>query len=177
MLPADKQLFVNMSPAALQVAGFDPIEIAAVSDGLGLRRDQIVLEVIEQERTAASKVLATNLELCREAGLKIALDDFGAASADLDLLALVSFDYVKIDRSFVHGANGVETRRRLLQSLQNVAVGVGATVIAEGIESLDDLKLVKELGFYAAQGFFLREPGTTLDETARPLDLLKVGEP
>jgi diguanylate cyclase (GGDEF)-like protein len=177
MLPADKQLFVNMSPAALQVAGFDPIEIAAVSDGLGLRRDQIVLEVIEQERTAASKVLATNLELCREAGLKIALDDFGAASADLDLLALVSFDYVKIDMSFVHGANGVETRRRLLQSLQNVAVGVGATVIAEGIESLDDLKLVKELGFYAAQGFFLREPGTTLDETARPLDLLKVGEP
>jgi len=176
-MPNNKQLFLNMSPAALEVPGFDPIEIAAVAEGLGLRRDQVVLEVIEQERTAASKLLAANLKACRDAGLKIALDDFGAASADLDLLALIAFDYVKIDMSFVQGANGVETRRRLLQSLQSVATGVGAFVIAEGIETLDDLRLVKELGFQAAQGYFLRAPGPTLDETSRPLDLLQVGEP
>ncbi len=176
-MPHDKELFLNMSPAALEVDGFDPVEITGVIESHGLRRDQIVIEVIEQERSAASKRLAQNLKLCRDAGLKIALDDFGAASADLDLLALIAFDYVKIDMSFVQGANGIETRRRLLQSLQNVANGVGAYVVAEGIETFDDLKLVNDLGFHAAQGFFLRAPGATLDETARPLDLLKVGEP
>jgi diguanylate cyclase (GGDEF)-like protein len=173
----NKQIFLNMSPAALEVSGFDPVEIVGVVDALGLRRDQVVIEVIEQERSAASQLLAANLKACRDAGLKIALDDFGAASADLDLLALVAFDYVKIDMSFVQGANGVETRRRLLQSLQSVARGVGAFVVAEGIETLDDLRLVKELGFEAAQGFFLRAPGPKPDETSRPLDLLTVSEP
>lgn len=176
-LASNKQLFLNVSPAALEAPGFDPIEIAGVVEGFGLRRDQIVLEVIEQERSAASKLLAANLKACRDAGMKIALDDFGAASADLDLLALIAFDYVKIDMSFVQGANGVETRRRLLQSLQSVATGVGAFVIAEGIETLEDLRLVKELNFQAAQGYFLRVPGSKPDETSRPLDLLTVSEP
>ena len=176
-LSSNKQLFVNISPAALEAPGFDPIEIAGVVDSLGLRREQVVIEVIEQERSAASKLLSTNLKACRDVGLKVALDDFGAASADLDLLALLAFDYVKIDMSFVHGASGVETRRRLLQSLHSVATGVGAFVIAEGIESLEDLRLVTELRFQAAQGYFLRAPGPKLDETSRPLDLLQVGEP
>jgi diguanylate cyclase (GGDEF)-like protein len=176
-LPSDKLLFINVAPAALEAPAFDPIEIVGVVDALGLKREQVVLELIEQERSAASKLLAHNLKLCRDAGLRIALDDFGAASADLDFLALIAFDFVKIDMSFVQGANGVETRRRLLQSLQSVATGVGAYVIAEGIETLDDLRLVKEMGFQAAQGYFLRAPGETPDDTSRPLDLLEVGEP
>src|SRR5439155_14004217 len=60
-IASDKLLFINVSPAALEAPGFDPLEIAGAVDGIGLRREQVVIEVIEQERSAASKVLSSNL--------------------------------------------------------------------------------------------------------------------
>jgi EAL domain-containing protein (putative c-di-GMP-specific phosphodiesterase class I) len=66
----------------------------------------------------------------------------------------------------------VDTRRRVLRGLAVLAVETGAHTIAEGIEAVDDLRLVRELGFNAAQGFLLREPAATPDHSPRPLKLL-----
>jgi diguanylate cyclase (GGDEF)-like protein len=171
-LSAEALLFVNMSPATLEQDGFDPRAIIDDITAVGLDPHKVVIEVTEYERTPRSKPLARNLRRCQEAGLMVALDDFGAGGADLDMLAGIRFDYVKVDMSFVQGANGVETRRRVLRGLAVLAVETGAHTIAEGIESVDDLRLVRELGFSAAQGFLLREPAATPDHSPRPLRLL-----
>jgi diguanylate cyclase (GGDEF)-like protein len=172
VLSPEVLLFVNMSPAALEKETFDPERIADDVVAAGIDPQRIVIEVTEYERTPRSKPLARNLKRCREAGFMIALDDFGAGGADLDLLAGITFDYVKVDMSFVQGANGVDTRRRVLRGLAVLAVETGAHTIAEGIESVDDLRLVRELGFTAAQGFLLREPAPRPDHSPRPLRLL-----
>lgn len=165
----DALLFVNVTPAALEVDGFDPGEILDLLDRSGLSPDRVVIELTETERTPRSKSLCRSLRSCREAGLRVALDDFGAAGADLDLLAGNTFDYIKVDMSFVHGANGVDTRRRVLRGMAVLATEAGAQTIAEGIEDIEDLRLVHDLGFAAAQGFLLREPSDVLDHTPRPL--------
>jgi EAL domain-containing protein (putative c-di-GMP-specific phosphodiesterase class I) len=64
----------------------------------------------------------------------------------------------------------------VLRGLARLAVETGAHTIAEGIESVDDLKLVRELGFMAAQGFLLREPSAVPDHSPRPLRLLGAQE-
>lgn len=176
-LGAQALLFLNISPAALEADDFEPSEIMDVAALAGLSVDRLVIEVTELERTASSKRLVRGLRACSEAGMMIALDDFGAAGADLDLLAGMKFDFVKVDMSFVQGANGVETRRRVLRGLALLAVEAGAQAIAEGIESLDDLRLVRELGFSGGQGFFLRDPTPEPDHSPRPLRLLGNPEP
>jgi diguanylate cyclase (GGDEF)-like protein len=169
---SDALLFVNMSPAVIEREDFDTRELLGDIAGAGLDPHKVVIELTEYERTPRSKSLANNLRLCREAGLMVALDDFGAGGSDLDILAATRFDYVKVDMSFVQGANGMETRRGVLRGLARLAVETGAHTIAEGIESVDDLRLVRELGFNAAQGFLLREPAATPDHSPRPLRLL-----
>lgn len=168
----DVLLFINMSPATLEHDDFDAGTVVGDVVAAGMDPQRIGIEVTEYERTPRSKRLARNLRMCRDAGFMIALDDFGAGGADLDLLAGIRFDYVKVDMSFVQGANGVDTRRRVLRGLAVLAVETGAQTIAEGIESVDDLKLVRELGFNGAQGFLLREPAATPDHSPRPLRLL-----
>lgn len=169
-------VFLNVSPAALESDDFSPQEIVDLAHEAGVSPERMVIEITEYERTPRSKRLVMHLKACREAGLMVALDDFGAGGADFDLLAGMHFDYVKVDMSFVQGANGVDTRRRLLRGFATVAVETGAITIAEGIESLDDLRLVRDLGFVAAQGFFLREPSQALDHSPRPLRLMATSE-
>jgi diguanylate cyclase (GGDEF)-like protein len=167
----DTLLFINVSPAALESDAFEVGALVASIEGTGMSIDRIVVEITEYERTPRSKRLIGNLNACRDAGLKVALDDFGAGGADLDLLAGSRFDYVKVDMSFVHGANGVETRRNVLRGLKLLATETGALTIAEGIETLDDLRLVQELEFTGAQGFLLREPSRVPDHSPRRLRL------
>jgi diguanylate cyclase (GGDEF)-like protein len=165
-------LFLNVSPAVLESERFGPEELIDAIAGVDLDPSQVVIEITEYERTPRSRQLARNVHRCREAGLKVALDDFGAGGADLDLLAGIRFDYVKVDMSFVQGANGIDTRRRVLSGLKLLAVESDALTIAEGIETLDDLRLVQELGFSGAQGFLLREPARSLDHSSRPLRIV-----
>lgn len=165
-------LFVNLAPATLANEDFDAREVIGDVVAAGLDPHRVVIELTEYERTPGSTTLSRNLRSCREAGLLVALDDFGAGSIDLDILASNSFDYVKVDMSFVQGANGAEARTGVLRGMARVAIETGAQVIAEGIETVDDLRLVREIGFHAAQGFLLREPAQTPDHSPRPLRLL-----
>jgi EAL domain-containing protein (putative c-di-GMP-specific phosphodiesterase class I) len=79
--------------------------------------------------------------------------------------------------TFAPRGNGIDTRKRVLRGLAVIAAEAGAQTIAEGIESLDDLRLVQDLGFTAAQGFLLREPSASLDHSPRPLRQMSHHEP
>lgn len=160
-------LFLNVSPAALESEDFDPDELVASITEAGLSPGQAVVEVTEQERTAASPRIVEHLEACRRAGIGLALDDFGHSPADLDLVATVPFDYVKVDTSLVYGAQGDGVRRRMLHGLLLVAADAGARTIAESVETREDLEVVRGLGFEAAQGYFFKAPSPTLWEPSQ----------
>ena len=168
-------LFLNVAPATIAATGFSPSQIIDPVVAAGLVPSQIVIELTEQERPASSPYLNDGLRQIREAGLRIALDDFGAAGTDLNLLAQVPFDYVKIDPTFVHDVAGDATRSRVLAGMSTIARESGAQVIAEGVETERDLELVKELEFNAAQGFMLSHMRRRIDSVRIDPPLVSIG--
>lgn len=168
-LHADHFLFVNIAPAAIESEDFDLEDLLITITNGGLDPEQVVLEVTEHQRTLAPR-LVQNLERCSRAGIGIALDDFSAARTDADLASSVRFDYLKVDTGLIAG-DSREARRPVLRGLLEIARDTGAMPIAEGVETLDDLELVRELGFDAAQGFFVSDPAPTMREP-KHIDLL-----
>jgi diguanylate cyclase (GGDEF)-like protein len=166
---ADAVLFLNVSPAALAREWSVAEEICMQIDLEGVRRERVVVEVTEHERSSSPRGIIRNLRAFQHSGVAIGIDDFTAAPSDLDLLAAVSFDYVKVNMGFVHGTTDVDSRRAVLRALAVLIRESGARPLAEGMETVDDLRLVRDLGFDAAQGFLMREPSSVPDLTARPL--------
>ena len=109
------------------------------------------------------------LEACRALGVRVAADDVGAGNAGLRLLSLVPFDVVKIDLSLVQDAVTHETSAEILATLRDLATRRGAVVVAEGLETQQQLKLVLAAGIDAGQGYLLGRPGEATD--AQPIDM------
>lgn len=165
-LPMDADLFLNVSPAALESPAFALEDLVASLERAGIGPGRTVLEVTEQHRVPGSGALAQSLRACREAGFRIAIDDLGAGPADLELLSGFDFDYAKIDMVYVQGASTSPARRRLLGGLRLLAAEAGARVVAEGVETREDLATVAGLGFWAAQGYALGRPSPQIAPSA-----------
>lgn len=157
-LPEGSRLFLNVAAGVLQLWRFSTDELLRDLEEAGLEPERVVVEVTEHERSPHSDVLARHLRELRDAGIGIALDDLGSGGGDLDILGDLPFDFVKVDMVFIHGAIAQSHRRRLLHGLRLLVAETGAEAIAEGVETSEDVALVREIGFRAAQGFALGEP-------------------
>ncbi len=109
------------------------------------------------------------VESCRAAGMRIAADDVGAGNAGLRLLAQLRFDIVKIDLSLVQGGTVRATSQEVVRTLKDLADRWGALVIAEGVETPEQLAFVRSLGIRAGQGYLLGRPSE--QPSREPVDL------
>lgn len=157
-LPDTALLFLNISPAALESDLYSIDRMRSACASVGLAPERVVFELTERQRYPGSPMLSDNLVSTKAAGFKVALDDLGSTGSDLELLARLDFDFVKVDMSFVHGVHTDATRRRLLHGLGLLVERTGASGIAEGVESPHDLAIVRDLGFRYAQGYYLSRP-------------------
>ncbi|HTH94481.1 MAG TPA: EAL domain-containing protein [Rhodocyclaceae bacterium] len=161
-IPNGTPLFMNVMPTTLlheswteqclewlQVLSIDP-------------RD-VVIEVVESELVDAS-LLAARCEALRAAGMRIALDDMGTGFNGLATLAMVRAEFIKIDRTLVHEAQGSRVRAVLLEAIVSMAERLGATVIAEGLERAEDVGFCQSMGIRLGQGYFFAPPKAALHE-------------
>ena len=118
--------------------------------------------------------LRDNLTACRAAGFRIAADDVGAGNAGLRLLSEIAFDIVKIDLSLVQGGVMRDSALAVLSAIQDIAARADATVIAEGIETVDQLDVIREVGITRGQGYLLAKPATELQP--EPIDIERLLE-
>ena len=92
-------------------------------------------------------------------GLKLALDDFGTGYSSLSYLLRVPFDKIKVDQSFVRGASDPESRNAaLIRAMVGLASDLKMQTTAEGVETQDELMLVRNLGCSLVQGYFFGKP-------------------
>jgi EAL domain-containing protein (putative c-di-GMP-specific phosphodiesterase class I) len=105
-------------------------------------------------------------ESLRRLGVNIALDDFGQGHANLAYLLQLPFQILKIDRQVLKIANPVQ-RRQVLQALLSLGRAFDLQVLAEGVESLEDLELIRQIGFDHGQGYFLGRPQPVITDIAR----------
>jgi EAL domain-containing protein (putative c-di-GMP-specific phosphodiesterase class I) len=118
----------------------------------------IILEIVEQQRYRNPVRFFTNLELLRGAGFRIAVDDIGLGHSNYRALVEIRPDLYKIDRYFVSGCNAEPHKQAAIESIVLLAGRLGGRVIAEGVETADDLACVTALGITLVQGFHFAMP-------------------
>ncbi len=148
---------VNVSARQLQDPGFfDDVQDALA--GSGLAPDHLVLEVTESVLVVDILQIGATMQRVRELGVHLALDDFGTGYSSLLYLQGLPIDRLKIDRSFVSGLDDEDHDGRIIQTVVDLAHSLGITVVAEGVETLAELRAVGSMGCDEAQGFLLGRP-------------------
>ena len=158
-LAPDQSLAVNLSP---DVA---PDLAARLPDDLPL--DRLILELTEHAAVECYADVRRSIEPLRERGLLLAIDDAGAGFASLRHIVELRPDIIKIDRSLLAGIDEDPARRSVLTTFVLLALDIGAAVVAEGVETTQELAAVSALGVDAVQGHLIALPSTDPDEVAR----------
>jgi EAL domain-containing protein (putative c-di-GMP-specific phosphodiesterase class I)/GGDEF domain-containing protein len=156
---------VNVSARQLQDRGFAQ-RVAQCLDVQGLPASHLILELTESVLLAGGDHVQRQLEALKELGVMLALDDFGTGYASLAYLQRFPVDILKIDRTFTAHAVGGAVEPVLLKGIVELGTALGLTLIAEGIETVEQHELVQRLGCHGAQGFYFgypaRVPATNL---------------
>ncbi|MBI2780880.1 MAG: bifunctional diguanylate cyclase/phosphodiesterase [Chloroflexi bacterium] len=155
-------LSVNVSPRTLESAEFSFTAFLSILRRHGMAPGRVILELTEREAIRDPERLRRALLGVQNAGVRIAADDVGAGNAGLRLLSQFRFDVVKIDLSLVQRA-GEDKTHSVLRSIVEMADRLGATTIAEGVETSSQLRTARRLGITAGQGYLLGRPGPDRD--------------
>ncbi len=159
-LPPDAYLSLNISPATLQSR-----DIARLLDTVPL--DRVVMEMTEHAAVSDYDALKRALRPLRQAGVRIAVDDAGAGFASLRHILLLTPEIIKLDISLTRGIDSDRPRRALSFALVAFARETQSTIVAEGVETGAELRVLRDIGVTHGQGFLLARPSALpVDETA-----------
>jgi predicted signal transduction protein with EAL and GGDEF domain len=138
-------------------------ELLAVLDNSGFPAKRLTLEVTEQALLADIQVAARTLTRLSEAGIRIALDDFGAGFCNFRYLKLLPLDYLKLDRSMVDGITSDARDVAVFRAIVAMARALALEVIVEGIETEAQRALITSEGANCYQGFLRAKPMSGVD--------------
>ena len=148
---------MNLTPGSLATPGF----AVQVADVLKIRDSDpasVVLEVSEAALSGEPGTVLATLDELHGPGLGLAIDDFGTGHSSLDRLRRCPIDTIKIHQTLVHGVVADDDDRSAVQAIVSMAEALDLSVIAEGVESREQLAVLKELGCRWAQGYHLASP-------------------
>jgi diguanylate cyclase (GGDEF)-like protein len=157
---APGRLFVNISASALTQI----LHERGTQDLLRWLRSvrvlsrMVVLEITEHERVEDMDQLAEVVKQVRSVGIALALDDFGDGRSSLRLWSQLKPEIVKIDKYFTKNLSENGDKLKTIQALQQIATVFGSELVAEGIETAEDLRVLRDLGITYGQGYFLGHP-------------------
>ena len=132
--------------------------LADIIESADIDASLLTLEITETALLSDSRQARELLFTLKQLGVKLSIDDFGVGYSSFAELRDFPIDEVKIDRTFVQNIENSSENRQIIKATVDVARSLGAEVVAEGIETAQQLQLVRELGCDRAQGFYLCEP-------------------
>jgi len=156
-LGREVQMSVNVSARQLQHPDF----VSHVEQALetsGFPPACLTLELTETVLLSSGEAVEHQLRALKDMGISLALDDFGTGYASLAYLRRLPVDIVKIDRSFTAAIDGIDDDLVLLKGIVDLGNALGLTLVAEGIETEHQRRIVGELGCHGAQGFYFGRP-------------------
>jgi EAL domain-containing protein (putative c-di-GMP-specific phosphodiesterase class I) len=152
----DTSIAFNISALSLQHLDF-PDFVERMCTALEVPTDRLVLELTEGATQPLVKLMDT-LTRFRIKGLGLAIDDFGTGYSSMMQLRQLPFTEVKIDQAFVADVTQSRDCRLIVQTIAELAHGLGLSATAEGIETVEQLQAVRELGCDIAQGYLISQP-------------------
>jgi EAL domain-containing protein (putative c-di-GMP-specific phosphodiesterase class I) len=161
----DVALFVNLHPEELSSRW-----LVRPDDPLGFHTRPVFLEITETAAFTHFELCQGVLkELCRRTGAQLVVDDFGAGYSNLERVVDLEPAIVKLDLALTRDVHRHPRRQAVVRHVVNLCRELGASVVAEGVEVLDELKCVRDLGVTYAQGYLLARPAAPPPPVVWPL--------
>ena len=153
---------VNVSAVQFREPDFAQRVFAILAEA-GLDPTRLELELTESVLMTGSDTAASTLQALRSKGVQVALDDFGTGYSSLSYLQRFPVDCLKIDQSFIRLIGAVGTESTLVTAIINMAHTLGLRVVAEGVETSEELQFIKDRGCDEGQGFYFSRALTATD--------------
>lgn len=154
-------LFLNVSPETLLHPSFKNGCTLNFLETLRLSPERVVIEITENQPTYDFVAMRNALLHYRAMGFKIAIDDLGEGFSSLRLWSELRPEFIKIDMHFVQGVDTDPIKLQFLKSIQLIAESCGTHVIAEGIETQNELSTIRDMDILFGQGYFISRPTAT----------------
>ena len=152
-LPYEVGLSVNITPAVMKDKEFYE-RVAELRDALAPNNVRLGLEVTEDSLLQSTKKLSKELKELRGKGVDLSLDDFGKGYSSLTHLKNIPATEIKIDRQFVDSLASDESDRQIVKAIVDLGHGLGMKIVAEGVDCVEILETLSDLGCDSAQGFY-----------------------
>jgi diguanylate cyclase (GGDEF)-like protein len=153
------RLFVNLLPMSFYDSAFIEVEVGNLLSAAGLTPANIVFEITErlaiENFTSFKRALGTYTAM----GFGIAIDDVGTRHSNLETVMSLRPHFIKISDVLVRGIARSTVKREMLRSLRHIAETIDAVMIAEGIEHVEDVVALRDLGLRYGQGYYMARPG------------------
>ena len=154
---ADVRVAINVSSHQLRAADFLETVDAALADA-SLPADHLTIELTEGVLVEHTAAMRGTLASLKARGVRLAIDDFGTGYSSLSYLHRFPVDVLKVDRSFVSGMVSGSDEEELTRTIVRMAHSLGLTVVAEGVEAQEELRLLKNMACDLGQGFLFSRP-------------------
>ncbi len=168
-LQPKQKLFINIDPQTINDPNFVKGETRAILESLGLTPANVVLELTERRSIQDFTTFRKSLKHYRDQGYLIAIDDAGAGYSSLQSIVELHPEYIKMDMSLVRNVDSDTVKKALLETFVTFAQKVNCKIIAEGIETPQELETLIKLGITLGQGYLLAHPSSppsSLSKTA-----------
>ncbi|HWR43490.1 GGDEF domain-containing protein [Sporomusa sp.] len=158
-LGVNQRLFLNMNAEVVKDPNFRGGLTKAFVIKQGFNPEQVTFEITERTAITDFDSFSKSLNHYRAQGYSIAIDDAGAGYSSLQSIAELRPNYIKLDRSIVHDVDKDPLKQAMLDAMTKLAAVIHSKIIAEGIESADELAILISKGVHYGQGYFLARPG------------------
>jgi len=148
---------VNLSPEQLYNKDLIPM-IERTLESHKIPSSLIHLEVVEELFSQDPDIVSSKLQAIADLGIKLSIDDFGTGYSSLSRLKYLPISKLKIDKSFVDGLPELENDECIARSILGLAKGMGMDVVAEGVESIEQVKWLHDHGCDFIQGYYFAKP-------------------
>ncbi len=163
-----EHVFININVSSKQLDDDDFLNrVVAKTKDHGVNPERLKLEITET-MVVDFKLAKKWLNKCRAIGFPVCADDFGTGHSGMEQLLELDFDVLKVDQVFIRNMFKNQRYQTILQSIANMAHALKTKLVAEGIESEDEYRVLKNLGFDFGQGYFFGKPMS--EECALKLD-------
>jgi len=157
-LPAESLIFLNVNPRLIGRSEHALVALGEETERRGVPFSRLVLDLVEIETLPSAPELAPALTVPRDLGTVIALDDVTSGYGALQLCHALQPEWIKVDSEVTRGIARDPRRRAILKFLADLSREFSFTLVAEGMESAEDLDVCAAEGVGAAQGYFLARP-------------------
>lgn len=159
ILGTDARLSINFLPNAVYSPAACIQLTLKTAQATCFPTNRLIFEFTENEQMADTDHVANIVETYRAMGFATAIDDFGAGHAGLGLLAKFQTDFLKLDMDLIRGIDASMPRRLIVDGVVRIADSLGVAVIAEGVETIAEYRVLRAIGIRYIQGYLLARPG------------------